>query len=437
MTTSPDDTGNGAPNGPNPPGSAGGPPVRGNPSHKQFEAGLAPPPDLDANVAVLKSSEMRRMNLKAIGFLAALVALMALAATWMFNSLMWGSSTQRKKPSEVVSVPAAPSLPPPAPPAPAPRAQPIAVVPTPPPALPRLPQAAAPRGPSLLERRIMDSNSAAAVGVNAASAGDGSNNPMASMMQQQMAALRGLQGMDGEPGSQAGATAGGHIAGGPAEYAMPGNSAYMARALDKTSGAQPLIHPDAVMTRGTYIRCVLETHIVTDVPGFTSCIVTEPVYSFTGKRLLLPKGSKMLGKYDMESSSDRVAVIWDRILTPNGIDVNMASPGIDNLGGAGHPGYRDAHWGSRIGAALLISLLSDAFSYEAAKHSPANTVTTSGNTTVIQPWQSNTAQTLQSLANMAVRRAANRPDTITINQGVVVYVYVARDVDFSGVLARS
>jgi type IV secretion system protein VirB10 len=124
------------------------------------------------------------------------------------------------------------------------------------------------------------------------------------------------------------------------------------------------------------------------------------------------------------------------MITPTGIDVNMASPGIDNLGGAGHPGYYDAHWGQRIGAALLISLLSDAFKYEGAKHGPQTTTIANG-MAVQSPWESNTAQTLQSLAEMAVRKAANRPDTVTIHQGTVVYVYVAKDVDFSGVLSRS
>jgi len=189
------------------------------------------------------------------------------------------------------------------------------------------------------------------------------------------------------------------------------------------------------MLRGTFIRCVLETRIITDIPGFTSCVVTEPVYSFTGKRLLLPKGSKVMGKYEMEPDGPRVAVIWDRIVTPTGIDVNMASPGIDTLGGAGHPGHYNAHWGSRIGSALLISLLSDAFKYEAAEHGPKSTTISNGVVTQT-PFESNTAQTVQQLANQAVQRAANRPATVTINQGTVLAIYVAKDVDFSGVVAR-
>jgi type IV secretion system protein VirB10 len=214
-----------------------------------------------------------------------------------------------------------------------------------------------------------------------------------------------------------------------------GNLAYSAKELPEVSSASPLTHPDTLMLRGTFIRCVLETRIITDIPGFTSCVVTEPVYSFTGKRLLLPKGSKVLGKYEMEPSGPRVAVIWDRIVTPTGIDVNMASPGVDTLGGAGHPGYYNAHWGSRIGSAMLISLLSDAFKYEAAEHGPRQTTISNGVVTQT-PFESNTADTIQQLANQAVRRAANRPATVTINQGTVLAIYVARDVDFSGVVAR-
>jgi type IV secretion system protein VirB10 len=121
--------------------------------------------------------------------------------------------------------------------------------------------------------------------------------------------------------------------------------------------------PDALLVRGTYLRCVLETRIITDLAGYTSCLLTEPVYSINGRSLLLPKGSKIYGAYGGGPIGKRVEVIWDRITTPNGIDVAMSSPGVDQLGGAGHPGQYSAHWGSRIASALMISLISDAFKY--------------------------------------------------------------------------
>jgi type IV secretion system protein VirB10 len=54
-----------------------------------------------------------------------------------------------------------------------------------------------------------------------------------------------------------------------------------------------------------------------------------------------------LGKYrSTPIIGNRLAVIWDRIITPTGIDVNMSSPGIDDLGSSGNPGYLDSHWGA-------------------------------------------------------------------------------------------
>ena len=199
------------------------------------------------------------------------------------------------------------------------------------------------------------------------------------------------------------------------------------------SAARPIRQPDTLLVRGTYIRCVLETRIVTDVPGFTSCIVTEPVYSINGRRLLIPKGSKVLGRYGTRPTGPRVEVVWDRITTPNGLDVAMSSPGVDNLGSAGHPGHYSAHWGQRIASALLISLISDAFKYAAAEEGPRSSEIGAGGVVVQSPYESTTARTMERLANQALE--TSRPPTVTIHQGTVVNVYVARDVDFSGVVA--
>ena len=365
-------------------------PLASNPYSTRYQQSAAP--DLDAGAPQLRSHDLRRMNQRALLLLGAVVLLLLFVAYWMITGT--GSHNEPAKPREEKVTVAEPPKSLALPPLPAPAPQQAAAIPLmqqrPPLPVQQQPMPApAAQQPSLVQRRIA-----------------------------------------GSEGAEAGADASQPAA--PAAIGIgPTGSLH-----DSTvTSAQPLRRPDVLMQRGTYIRCVLETRIVSDIPGYTSCLVTEPVYSFNGQRLLLPKGSKVLGTYDRGPTGDRMAVIWDRIITPNGIDVNMASPGIDNLGGAGIPGYYNAHWGQRISSALLISMLSDAFKYEAAEHGPKSTTVTNGVVTQ-EPFESNTAQTVQNLANQAVQAAANRAPTVTINQGTIVYVYVAKDVDFSGVVAR-
>lgn len=377
-------------------------PLASNPySGQQHQASA---PDLDAGAPQLRSSDTGRTNRRAMALLAGMVAVIIVGVLLIVNALTKRHDAPTKSRDETVNVPLAPSPVPAGPAAQTPPTlpAPIALAPKQAPQLPPPVQLPAPppepRGPTLMERRMMAGDAAAQAG--------------------------GQPGAGGSPQSAA-----------PVIPGMRSSRPGSPDALPDVSNAQPLNNPDTLMLRGTFIRCVLQTRVVTDYPGFTSCGVTEPVYSFNGKRLLLPKGSKVLGKYEMEPTSNRVYVIWDRIVTPNGIDVNMASPGVDNLGGSGHPGYYNAHWPSRIGSALLISLLSDAFKYEAAEHGPRQTTISNGVVTQ-SPFESNTAQTVQNIANQAVQRAASRPATVTINQGTVVSIYVAKDVDFSGVVAR-
>ncbi|AJC45104.1 TrbI/VirB10 family protein [Xanthomonas sacchari] len=353
-------------------------------------------PDLDANEPVLRSSDLKKLNRKALVFLAGIAALLILAIFWLVS----GSSTPEPAPKprqEAVVAPALPqtSAPPPVQPAePVPLAEQQSLPPLPPMPTdndPELQSARQERGPSLLERRMAG-------------------------MQQEAGGGQGLGGM--LPGQQ------------EQQGGMQGVQ------QDQVTSAKPIANPDGLLVRGTYIRCVLETRIITDFPGFTSCIITEPVYSINGRRLLLPKGSKILGQYgSAEPTGPRMQVVWDRITTPTGIDVTLVGPGVDNLGSAGHPGQYNAHWPSRISSALMISMLSDAFKWAAAKNGP-KTTTVGVNSGVVteQPFESNTAESVQRLADQALDR--RRPATVTINQGTIVNVYVAKDVDFTAVLPR-
>lgn len=209
----------------------------------------------------------------------------------------------------------------------------------------------------------------------------------------------------------------------------------------KRGAVQALANADFVLTRGTFIRCSLETKIVSTLPGMTSCIVTEPIYSSNARRLLIDKGSKVTGEYKyVDENYDRVGVVWTRVLTTTGLDVRIDSAGTDALGGAGIPGHYDGHWGERIGAAMLVSLFADVIDASAQKYANENgirgTTTVTGSTGIVtyDPWQSQTAETAKALSAEVLKRSANRRATVTVLNGTVINIFASRDVDFSSVM---
>lgn len=368
--------------------------VDGN-SYLAQQVGAPSQATLDAGAPSLPTADSQRINKKVLVFLGGLVALLTVAGFMLVRGGSRGSDTRAEPRQERVEVPSAPIDPPLPVAAQQASTQTLPISLAMPPPLPPMPippdmyNMPVKQGPTLAERRML-------------AEGPPPQPP--------------LTALDVMRGQQQGAPS--------------------LLESTKATSATFLNQSDALLVRGTYLRCALETRIITDVNGFTSCMVTEPVYSVNGRRLLLPKGSKVFGQYGTGAiRGERVAVIWDRIVTPTGIDVTMASPGIDNLGSAGHPGDYTAHWGQRIGSALFISLLSDAFKYYGEKEGPTTTTAYPGAGAVVQqPFQSNTARTVERLANQAVQSGGNRPPTVTVNQGAIVNIYVSQDVDFSGVL---
>ncbi len=383
---------------PPPPGGAVGNEQPQNPYFNRAQAQTEP--DLDAAAPRLRTVEERRLDRKALLFLGGIL-LLILAMGYLL--LRKGTSDDPTPPPRLearTSTPDLPSIPTATPVAPP--ADPIPMLPSQDvpvsyrPELPSVNEDNRRREPTLLERRIA-----------AAQAEGGQQNPTTP----QYPYPPGYPGQPGGPQAQGQ---------GSAESTEVATSASFIRA------------PDALLVRGTYLRCVLETRIITDVPGYTSCLLTEPVYSINGRQLLLPKGSKIYGSYNGGPVAKRVDVIWDRITTPNGIDVAMSSPGTDGLGGAGVPGQFTAHWPQRIASALMISLIADAFKYAAAENGPETTSVNASGWAVQSPYESATARTMERLANQALDQ--QRPPTVTVNQGTLMNVYVAKDVDFTAVL---
>jgi type IV secretion system protein VirB10 len=187
------------------------------------------------------------------------------------------------------------------------------------------------------------------------------------------------------------------------------------------------------LPKGVLFTCSLKTRVISATSGFVACQVQRNVFSDDGKVVLAERGSHLDGEYrivQVRPGVTRIPVLWTRLRTPNGITVDLDSPGTGQLGESGIGGYVDNRWPERLGAALLVSLIDDAVKLVVndGKSDGNNT----DNTTVLLP---STTAAGSKLAEKVLDATINIPPLLYQNQGSVVGVYVARDVDFSRVYA--
>jgi type IV secretion system protein VirB10 len=193
-------------------------------------------------------------------------------------------------------------------------------------------------------------------------------------------------------------------------------------------GAKANLIPDRnlFITKGTFIECVLETAMSSDVLGMTSCRITRDVYSTSGKIVLLERGTRIVGQYKggLQQGQSRLFVLWNRAETPNGVIIDLDSGGTDALGRAGHEGFIDTHFYERFSGAIMLSLIDDIGAYAVGQASD----TQNG-----QIQLGGTVGSAGDATGIALENSINIRPTFYKNQGDPIRIFVARDLDFRGV----
>jgi type IV secretion system protein VirB10 len=205
-----------------------------------------------------------------------------------------------------------------------------------------------------------------------------------------------------------------------AEAAATGNSAAdFANRVGGVGGAAATairnFDPQTTVTQGTLIPAVLETAINTDVPGYVRAIVSQDVRSYDGRRILVPRSSRLIGQYQsgLQAGQKRAYVIWTRLIRPDGVSVALQSPGTDFSGQTGLPGEVNNHFFKRFGSAMLLSVIGGV---TGALTGGAGAIVLGGT---------------QSAAGNAVNQTGNIGPTVRVRQGEPIRVFTARDLDFS------
>jgi type IV secretion system protein VirB10 len=175
---------------------------------------------------------------------------------------------------------------------------------------------------------------------------------------------------------------------------------------------------------GTVIPAALVTGIKSDLPGDVIATVTEPVYdTATGKYLLIPQGSRILGRYNSQVSygQSRVQVVWNRLILPDTSSFKMDNlVGTDPAGYAGLEDGVDWHWDRIFAGAALTTLLGIGAELAAPENrQDGNRVVIAGRDSV--------QDSVNQIGQEMTRRNMNIQPTLTERPGLPVRVIVNRD----------
>jgi type IV secretory pathway VirB10-like protein len=182
---------------------------------------------------------------------------------------------------------------------------------------------------------------------------------------------------------------------------------------------------------GWLIPAVLEGELDSDLPGTVRAHVRENVYdSVTGKYLLIPQGSKLVGEYNSHVGYGQKSLqaVFTRITFPDGSSVDLESDaGVTNLGSAGFHDKVDEHWKRLMGGALLTSLFSAGIQVSQGQNSSILQSQSVG-----QQVGAAVGQQLGQVGAEVTRRNLNIQPTLRIRPGYRFFVSVAKDVSFPG-----
>ena len=203
--------------------------------------------------------------------------------------------------------------------------------------------------------------------------------------------------------------------------------AFLDRASDHRTASSDRLnapaHPN-VLQAGSIIPAALITGIRSDLPGQITAQVTQNVYdSPTGRILLIPQGSRLIGDYDADVAfgQSRVLLAWNRLILPDGRSITLErQPGADPRGFAGLQDRTDYHWGSVIKAALVSTVLG------------VGAELGSGNDgSLVRALRRGSQDSITRAGEQIVSRELNVRPTLTIRPGFQVRVIVTRDLILS------
>lgn len=175
----------------------------------------------------------------------------------------------------------------------------------------------------------------------------------------------------------------------------------------------------SALSAGTIIPAGLVTGLNSDLPGMVIAQVTENVRdSGTGKTVLIPQGSRLIGRYDSAVSygQRRALIVWNRIVFPDGTSIELEKmPATDSSGYAGLQDRANSHPWQLLKGVVLSSLLG------------LGSELSFGGNDIARAISQSTQQSGTRVGEQIVGRALDVQPTLTVRPGWRVEVIVDKD----------
>ena len=183
----------------------------------------------------------------------------------------------------------------------------------------------------------------------------------------------------------------------------------------------PALSPYEVKA-GDFIPAIMQGAINSDLPSRTIvALVRENVYdSLTGNHLLIPQGTRIQGTYDSNVTfgQNRLLVIWQRLILPNGKSIELANmQGVDLSGRVGMTGKVNNHFGTLLKGVVLSSIAGAA----------GGVVTSDSNNAAVRNASTGAGEQIVRIGDRYAERALSRQPTIDIAIGARFNIMVHSD----------
>jgi type IV secretion system protein VirB10 len=175
------------------------------------------------------------------------------------------------------------------------------------------------------------------------------------------------------------------------------------------------------LLEGSIIETVLTNRLNGTFSGPVNCMVTTNVYSHDRQRLLVPKGSRLLGTADRVDAlgQQRLAVTFHRLIMPDGYSVSLDQfTGMNQIGETGLKDKVNHHYLSMFGVSLALGAIagfSQASTYAGFSEDATDL------------YRQGVSRSLSQSAVRILDRFTNILPTITIREGTRVKVWLTGD----------